>query len=69
LHQPTKANCDASELEDKLYVVLENSYYTISRQSTNARWYALAYGQSGLQEVKGMASRSRHRPSASCLTI
>jgi hypothetical protein len=57
LQQPTKTDCAiASELEDKLYVTLENPWFTIEKHGVNAHWVGLAFGQTGYDEIKGMTS-------------
>jgi hypothetical protein len=43
-----------------VYVTLENPWYSIQKQSHNAYWVKLAFGQSGFDELKGTASRAPH---------
>jgi hypothetical protein len=40
------------ELEDKLYVTLENPWFTIEKHGVNAHWVKLAFGQTGYDEIK-----------------
>lgn len=43
----------AGELQDRLYVVLENSELTIKGQNTNADWVNAVYGREGLAKIGG----------------
>lgn len=43
----------ASEFEDKLYAVLENSWFTIKAHDINANWVKMAFGPEGLAEIAG----------------
>jgi hypothetical protein len=42
-----------AELEDKLYVTLENPWFSIESHGTNAGWVRLAFGDDGFAEIKG----------------
>ena len=42
-----------AELEDKLYVTLENPWFSIESHGTNADWVRLAFGDDGFAEIKG----------------
>lgn len=40
------------KLEDKLYVTLENPWFSIESHGTNADWVRLAFGDDGFSEIK-----------------